>query len=125
MARKERFLCDYNAYVGDCSGFKNRRLGRKGIFHSAISRRYKHGAHLSFLCYLLLCYGHWERRHACFSQEPILPRIQSVKRSVCGWGIVSPSPERKTGFETLTVGVRELETHISPPQKMGIPWGSS
>lgn len=85
VARKERFLCGYNAYVGDCSGFKNRRLGRKGIFHSAISRRYKHGAHLSFLCYLLLCYGYiWERRHACFSQEPILTRIQSVKRSVVG-----------------------------------------
>lgn len=44
----------------------------------------------------------------------------SVCLKVCGWGIVLPSPDRKTGFETLTVGVRELETHIPPPPRK---WG--
>lgn len=117
MARKERFLCGHNAYVGDCSGFKNRRLGAKGIFHSAISRRYKHGAHLSLLSTPPL----WAHlgKEVCMLFSGVHFTQNSVCYKVCGWGIILPSPERKTGFEILTVEVRELETHIFPHRKWG------
>lgn len=79
MAKKERFLCGYKASVGGYSVFKGGRLGREGVFNCAISKRYRHGAPLSSLCYLLPCGGHLGKQ-ACFTQESILPRMQSVKR---------------------------------------------